>query len=224
MFILRSFIYLFVVAFVAYLVTLEGEQMKTLAVYSEHTLTEHLQDMMTFSSCMLFLYASRFDSKLRVVSVMCAALMGMMFIRENDALLDQYVFDGAWQVIVVFILLALFVYLWGKFSTIYGSLKAFAEYSFYGTFVAGLVTVLAFSRILGRGSFWTSLMGDQYMRVVKNVVEEGVETLGYTLITISAVELVLVCVRNYNRANSVVKQKKALQSRAIKLESDATIK
>ena len=46
---------------------------------------------------------------------------------------------------------------------------------------------------MGRGSFWTSVMGENYMRVVKNIVEEGTETLGYTLIFISAVELVLIC-------------------------------
>ncbi|MGO3408021.1 MAG: hypothetical protein ACTIMS_12195 [Marinomonas sp.] len=200
MFLVRAFIYLISLAGVGYLIGLEGYKFKTLAAYSEHTLTEHMQDVMTFLSCMLFLYASRIDPKLKIAGTLLAALLAMMFVRESDALLDQYVYDGAWQTIVCFILVSVFVFLWGKFSTIYASLKAYSETACYGTCLSGVVIVLAFSRMMGRNSFWTSVMGDDYMRVVKDIVEEGTETLGYTLILISAIELVLICRRNRARA------------------------
>ena len=193
MFIFRAFIYLIAVAGVAYLIGLEGEQHKTLAQYDENTLTEHLQDILTLLSSLLFLYAARLDDKLKVASTLLAGLLAMMFVRESDSLLDHNVYDGAWETLVMFIGIALVIFLRGKFSTIYSSLKAYSETSCYGTFLAGLVVILAFSRIMGRGSFWTSVMGENYMRVVKNIVEEGTETLGYTLILISAIELILIC-------------------------------
>lgn len=193
MFLFRAFLYLVSLAGVAYLIGLEGEQYKTLAQYNEHTLTEHMQDILTLLSSLLFLYAARLDDKLKVASTLLAGLLAMMFVRESDSLLDHNVYDGAWETLVLFIGIALVIFLRGKFSTIYSSLKAYSETSCYGTFLAGLVVILAFSRVMGRGSFWTSVMGENYMRVVKNIVEEGTETLGYTLILISAIELILIC-------------------------------
>lgn len=193
MFLLRAFLYLISFAGVAYLIGLEGVQYQTLAQYDEHTLTEHMQDILTLSSSLLFLYAARLDNKLKVASTLLAALLAMMFVRESDSLLDQSLYDGAWETLVLCIGIVLVFFLRGKFSTIYSSLKAYSETACYGTFLAGLVVLLAFSRVMGRGSFWTSVMGENYMRVVKNIVEEGTETLGYTLIFISAVELVLIC-------------------------------
>ena len=196
MFLLRAFIYLITLFGVGYLIGLEGYELKDAAVYSEHTLTEHMQDIMTFSSFVLFLHASREDSKLKIAGTLLAALMAMMFVRESDALLDKYVYDGAWQMIVSVIIVSVFIFLWGKFNSIYASLKAYSETACYGTCLSGLVIVLAFSRMMGRNSFWASVMGDNYVRIVKNIVEEGTETLGYTLILISAIELVLICRKN----------------------------
>jgi hypothetical protein len=193
MFILRGFVYLFAVAGVAQLVSLEGYQSLTAAEYSEQTLTEHMQDFMSFFSCMLFLYAARVDAKLNIAATLLGALLAMMFVRESDAVLDTYVFDGAWQTIVGMIFICVLVFLWGRFTSVYASLKEYSLQSSFGTFLAGFVTILAFSRLMGRSSFWQAVMGDSYMRIVKNIVEEGIETLGYTLILISAVELVIAC-------------------------------
>lgn len=201
MFILRGFVYLFAVAGVAQLISLEGYQLLSAAEYSEQTLTEHMQDFMSFFSCMLFLYAARIDKKLNIAATLLGALMAMMFVRESDSLLDQYVFDGAWQAIVCLIFVCVLIFLWGKFSSIYGSLKEYSLQSSFGTFLAGFVTILAFSRLMGRASFWQAVMGDSYMRIVKNIVEEGIETLGYTLIFISAVELVIACRRRSKLSN-----------------------
>uniref|UniRef100_A6VV13 Uncharacterized protein n=1 Tax=Marinomonas sp. (strain MWYL1) TaxID=400668 RepID=A6VV13_MARMS len=202
MFILRGLVYLFAVAGVAQLISLEGYQSLTAAEYSEQTLTEHLQDFMSFFSCMLFLYAARLDAKLNIAATLLGALLAMMFVRESDSLLDQYVFDGAWQSIVSMIFICVLIFLWGRFSSIYASLKEYSLQSSFGTFLAGFVTILAFSRLMGRSSFWQAVMGDSYMRLVKNIVEEGIETLGYTLILISAIELVIACRRRSKLAKT----------------------
>ncbi|BFM51201.1 hypothetical protein [Marinomonas sp. THO17] len=188
---LRGFIYLVLISVVAQLISIEGYQHLSAAQYNEHSVTEHLQDFMSFMSCMLFLFVSRRSPVLKIASTLLAALMAMMFVRESDSLLDHYVFDGAWQSVVLLILLCVVIFLWGQFRAIYPSIKEYAKHPSFGTFLAGFVTILGFSRLMGRGSFWEAVMGDAYMRVVKNIVEEGIETLGYTLIFISAVELAL---------------------------------
>lgn len=201
MFILRGLIYLFAVAGIAQLVSLEGYRSLTLSEYSEHSLTEYMQDVMSFLSCMLFLYAAHLDAKLKIASTLLAALLGMMFIRESDSLLDHYVFDGAWQTIVLLIFSCVMVFLIGRFSKIYASLKEYSLEVSFGVFLAGFVTLLAFSRLMGRSSFWQAVMGDSYMRIVKNIVEESIETFGYSLILIAAIELVLVCLKRKKQAN-----------------------
>jgi len=201
MFILRGLIYLFAVAGIAQLVSLEGYRSLTLSEYSEHSLTEYMQDVMSFLSCMLFLYASRLDEKLKIASILLAALLGMMFVRESDSLLDHYVFDGAWQTIVLLIFACVIVFLLGQFSKIYASLKEYSLQASFGIFLAGFVTLLAFSRMMGRSSFWQAVMGDSYMRIVKNIVEESIETFGYSLVLIAAIELVLVCLRRKKQAD-----------------------
>ena len=195
MFILRGFIYLLAVGGIAQLISLEGYRVLNLSQYSEQSLTEYMQDVMAFLSCMLFLYAARLDAKLKIASTLLAALLGMMFVRESDSLLDRYVFDGAWQTIVLLIFACVMVFLLGQFSKICASLKEYSLQVSFGIFLAGFVTLLAFSRLMGRSSFWQAVMGDSYIRVVKNIVEESIETFGYSLILIAAIELVLVCLR-----------------------------
>ncbi|MFL3650521.1 MAG: hypothetical protein ACI6PR_04810 [Pseudoalteromonas sp.] len=198
MFLLRSFIYLLCLAGVASLIQLEGFELQQNALYSEETLTEHMQDILTLLSSILFFYASRINSQLKIACVLLATLTAMMFVREFDTYLDMYVFDGAWQAIVYSILACTFVYLITKRGNIFSSIQAYAQTPSYGICLAGLVTLLAFSRMMGKGAFWHSIMGDSYVRVVKNIVEEGIETLGYTLILISAFELVLLCRKQLN--------------------------
>ncbi|GEB69807.1 hypothetical protein PC2016_0392 [Pseudoalteromonas carrageenovora] len=198
MFLLRSFIYLLCLAGVASLIQLEGFELQQNALYSEETLTEHMQDILTLLSSILFFYASRINSQLKIACVLLATLTAMMFVREFDTYLDMYVFDGAWQAIVYSILACIFVYLITKRGTIFSSIQAYSQTPSYGICLSGLVTLLAFSRMMGKGAFWHSIMGDSYVRVVKNIVEEGIETLGYTLILISAFELVLLCRKQLN--------------------------
>ncbi|MDO6463704.1 hypothetical protein [Pseudoalteromonas carrageenovora] len=198
MFLLRSFIYLLCLAGVASLIQLEGFELQQNALYSEETLTEHMQDILTLLSSILFFYASRINSQLKIACVLLATLTAMMFVREFDTYLDMYAFDGAWQAIVYSILACTFVYLITKRGTIFSSIQAYSQTPSYGICLSGLVTLLAFSRMMGKGAFWHSIMGDSYVRVVKNIVEEGIETLGYTLILISAFELVLLCRKQLN--------------------------
>jgi hypothetical protein len=206
MFLFRSFLYLIFVAGVTQLISLEGYNQLSNAEYSEHSLTEHMQDILSFLSCLLFLYAARLNNNVKIASTLVGALLAMMFIRESDSLLDTYVFDGAWQSIVSLVFVGVLMFLWGKFSSIYASLSAYSQQPSFGTFLAGLVTLLGFSRLIGRESFWQAVMGDSYLRIVKNIVEEGIETLGYTLIFISAIELVLTLSRSKKNASLVAKE------------------
>ena len=59
----------------------------------------------------------------------------------------------------------------------------------------GLVLLLFYSRLIGMTSLWTGLLGDQYIRVFKNTIEETTELLGYTFILAASVGYVAQRVR-----------------------------
>ena len=51
----------------------------------------------------------------------------------------------------------------------------------YGMLISGLLAILVFSRLFGMQGLWQAILDDGYVRVVKNVVEEGSESFGYML-------------------------------------------
>ncbi|ADZ90478.1 hypothetical protein [Marinomonas mediterranea] len=201
MFLLRGFIYLLCVAGVAQIISLEAFDLGPMAEYSEDSLTETLQDAFAAVSAGLFFYAAYMSVKFRYAGILLGALMSMMFVREADSFLDQNVFDGAWQAIVFAILVVTLFSLRGKFKAAYQSLKEYSMTASFGLMSAGVVIILAFSRLMGRGKLWQALMDDAYMRAVKNLVEEGTELLGYTIVVLAAVEFV-VYVLNQNKRNA----------------------
>ena len=89
-------------------------------------------------------------------------------------------------------LVALVVYLWRQTESVAASIRIFAGHPSAGLFLGGCVVTLVFSRLFGRSGFWQAVMGDGYMRVVKNIAEEATEVLGYGLMTMAAIELLVV--------------------------------
>jgi len=191
--VLRAFLYAVFVAGLVYLVTLEGYRDGKDSAYSEQSLTEWLESGYALLSGLVFIAVARLSATLRPVAAMLAALCFMMFIREADFFLDR-IFDGAWQVLVTLVLIVTALYLWRQPRSIAESIREFAQLPSAGILLSGFLVLFVFSRLFGRGSFWQSVMGDDYVRVVKNIAEEGTEIMGYGLIAIAAIELLVFAI------------------------------
>lgn len=180
----------------AHVIAIEGFTLGTDSQYSEYSLTENLQTSFILVSALLFLGTAYLNKQLKPVGLTLFALMAMIFVRESDIYLDQYVFDGAWQTLVSIILVFISIYLWRARKSINNSVAKYSQLMSSGFLICGLVVTLVFSRLMGRGVFWQSVMGEQYtyFRSVKNIVEESTELLGYSLILFAAVELLLYCI------------------------------
>lgn len=201
---IRSLLYLLFIAGVANIFAMEGYTLLTESSYGESSATELMHDTFAFVTCALFLLAAYFSRSLRPAAVVVATLSGMMLIREFDAFLDANVFDGAWQTLVCIALFASTVYLIKQPEPVKPSLIEYSKLSSAGIYLSGILVVLVFSRLFGRGSFWEAVMGDGYMRVVKNIVEEGTELIGHALLVIAAVEF-LWLIFSRRRAEAVEK-------------------
>lgn len=189
---LRAFIYMLMIAGLAHLVTLEGYELRTASEYSEYSLTEWLESGLALLSGLSFLIVAKINLVMRPVAAMLTALFLMKCIREADYFLDKLVADGAWQVLVTAVLVVIVLYLWKQKTSITESIRAFSQQPSSGILLSGFLTLFVFSRLIGRARFWEAVMGDGYMRVVKNISEEATELLGYGLLSIAAIEMLLV--------------------------------
>lgn len=188
----RAAVYMLIMAGMAHLVMMEGYSERTSAEYSESSLTEWLEIVSALLSGICFLFVAWLNRALRPVAVMLATLTCTMFIREADFFLDARVFDGAWQVLVTLVFVATGIYLWRQPDSIADSIRLYAQQPSSGILLSGILVTFVFSRLFGRASFWEAVMGESYLRVVKNIAEEGTELLGYGLIVIAALELLFV--------------------------------
>ncbi len=173
---------------VALAATAEGYWEGTNSHYGEASLVEAFQTTFLVLAAVLFYLTARTASLWRGVCTVFVFMLSIAAIREQDSFLDHNVADGVWQLIALGLLVWLCVYLWRYPGSIAREALSFAESRGAGLLLAGFLTVFVFSRIAGMQTFWRSVMGDQYLRVVKNFVEEGTELFGYSLLVVAAME------------------------------------
>ena len=121
-----------------------------------------------------------------------------MLIREMDFAFDA-LWHGAW---VWFALAVALVCLWYAARHIAATLRGLADFVThpgYGMMCAGLLCILVFSRLFGMSVLWQTLMLDGYNRVVKNMVEEGCELLGYGLCLLATLSYMKTVLRRMTR-------------------------
>jgi hypothetical protein len=173
---------------VALLVTAEGYLKGADSIYSEHSIVEYSQTACLLIAAAFFYAGARRSDHWRALCVGFTFAATIAAVREQDSFLDRHVFDGAWQIIVFGLVVGLVVYLKRHGRGVGGQVTSYAETRGAGLLLGGFLVVFVFSRLFGKQTFWKAVMGDGYQRVVKNIAEEGVELVGYSLLTLAAVE------------------------------------
>ena len=159
---------------------------KTFGDIREHSFVELGQSIFLFATSVIFMYLA---SKKKANGLwLVAGFFVCMLIREQDAYFDD-IFHGSWA---YFALASVVFFVWKAWSQGKDNvLKTMAEYMQsppFTTMSFGVMIILFFSRAMGMGKLWKLVMGENFIRVVKNVVEEGTELFGYSIIFLAAVE------------------------------------
>ena len=159
---------------------------KTFGDIREHSFVELGQSIFLFATSVIFMYLA---SKKKANGLwLVAGFFVCMLIREQDAYFDD-IFHGSWA---YFALASVVFFVWRAWSQGKDNvLKTLAEYMQsppFTTMSFGVMIILFFSRAMGMGKLWKLVMGENFIRVVKNVVEEGTELFGYSIIFLAAVE------------------------------------
>lgn len=151
----------------------------------ETSLTESAQEVMLAAISGLFFVAARRQVAYRHAWVLAGGFFLCMLIREMDFAFDM-LWHGSWLWFALAVTLGCLWYASRHIEATVQGLAHFVTHPSYGMMCAGLLCILVFSRLFGMNSLWQMLMLDGYNRVVKNMVEEGCELLGYAFCLIAA--------------------------------------
>lgn len=149
----------------------------------EISVTEFTQEALLLFAVIIFWYGAWKKPSSRSFLVLVAGFLSSMFIREMDAFLDE-VWHGFWFWPALLMALASIGY--ARFVSKKTSLKPLLDFintKPYFLILIGLVVILILSRTFGSGSLlWHDLLPEGNSSLVKTVVQEGLELLGYAFI------------------------------------------
>ncbi len=146
----------------------------------EASLTEIAQEIILAAISSSFFIAAARHPALRSSLVLVGGFFACMLIREMDFLFDE-IHHGAWVWFALALTMVCLLYAASDVTVTLRGLVKLLQHPAWNMMAAGLLTVLIFSRLFGMHQLWQHLLADGYQRVVKNMVEEGSELLGYSL-------------------------------------------
>lgn len=163
--------------------------------FSELGFTEFAQTLTLASCCGLLLYTRHVIKVWPNITLLLFAFVAASLVREQDYFLDEFVADNSWKVIVALIVVPSIAWVVYQRRRFISEFAHFSNTFSFGLFAGGVLTTYIFSRLYGRQIFWRAVLEDNYMRIFKDVAEEVVELLGYSLILFAIIELLLLALR-----------------------------
>ncbi|PHX04454.1 hypothetical protein [Vibrio splendidus] len=161
----------------------------------EMSVTETLQQILLLVTSLSFAYLAKERCDIKHASVLICAFFGVLFIREMDFWFDKLT-HGAWVYPAMGLACCAILYAIQNGRRTLEQLALILASPHMNVLIIGLMLLLVFSRLWGMGSFWQGVMGEHYIRDVKNISEEGLELLAYCIITFSSLSIVLHLTQN----------------------------
>ncbi|HAZ54391.1 MAG TPA: hypothetical protein DCY50_05065 [Franconibacter helveticus] len=147
---------------------------------NETSITKIMQEVMLAAIAFLLLRHGYREREMRQGAFLIAGFFSCMLIREMDFLFDE-IRHGAWVWFALVAALSSIGYCLTRPRDTVRQLARFMRHPSYGMMFSGLLCILIFSRLFGMHILWEQVMEEGYNRLVKNMVEEGVEFFGYAL-------------------------------------------
>ena len=154
----------------------------------ELSLTEMLEQLMLIISAGSFYWLVKTQPTLKHAAVLVGTFFLVILIRENDAFFD-YISHGFWLYPALVATFTALVYATRNGKQTLDQLVVILSASYMNMLIWGVIMLLVYSRLFGMGSFWHGVMGEHYVRDVKNIAEEGSELLAYCIIAFSSFKI-----------------------------------
>lgn len=133
----------------------------------------------------LFLINFSNESNKRIAYLFCYFL-SILLIRELDFLFD-YISHGFWFWIVLVVLFACIYKNYYFRDILLIEFEKVKNTSSFSILLLGFSFLFVFSRLFGTSDLWEIILVDDYIRLVKTVVQEGLELFGYLLIFVAVI-------------------------------------
>ena len=161
-----------------------------IVLFKENGPIEWFQCALLLVTSSLFFLGSYQLSHCRQVFVLIGLVSAFAAIRELDAFLDQRIPWVGWKIGFLPILGAVYLACVHK-NLIARQLPLFLASSGFVILWAGFLIAVPVAQLVGHGAFLQAVMGDDYNRGYKRVIEETLETVGYILFLIGSFESLL---------------------------------
>jgi hypothetical protein len=159
-------------------------------VFKEGGMIEWLQFGLLVTTSGVFIAAAVLVAPDRHLLLLLASLSAMAAMRETDALLDDLIPILGWKIGFVILLYPLGA-VWTNRETFKQRMESLLSSRAFAMLWAGFVVAIPFSQMVGHGNFLQLLMGDDYQRDYKRVIEETGELVGYFLLLAGSFEALL---------------------------------
>jgi hypothetical protein len=133
-------------------------------------------------------WVARYCPSQRPIAIPFAGMALAFLIRELDYFLDRFIIDSLWQVMIVIIAALVIVYTVRNQRRLKIALARIWPSPGLTLLFAGAVILFAFVRFVGHEPLWTSILDEDYKRIIKLAVEEFIELMGYFLWIIGTIE------------------------------------
>lgn len=151
----------------------------------ETSFTESAQLLMLAITIGSFYHLASIKGETNYAAVLIAGFFSVLMLREMDVWFDM-IAHGSWVVPAIAVTAtACYIAYKGGNQTI-EQMAQLLNTRYMPILVTGLVILLVFTRLYGMGSFWHAVMGDHYMREIKNLSEEATELMAYSIIAFAA--------------------------------------
>jgi len=161
------------------------------AVFKEAGPIEWLQFLMLAATACMFLAGGLMFRALRQWFVVLAVLSLTACIRELDSVFDALLPYVGWQLPAVVMICVGVVTVWRNPRRFVRQAEEAVSRRGFAILWAGFVVAIVFAQLVGHGPFLKELMGDDYVRDYKRVIEELGELFGYALLVMGSVESLL---------------------------------
>ena len=151
--------------------------------FDEQSLTELLQALLLLFSLLCF-YQLKRNNYLSSASVLVSGFFSVLLIRELDAYFDL-ILHGSWMYAALIVVFWCVIYALRE-NNLNDQMSTLLADKNMQTLITFIVLLFIFSRLYGMGDFWKAVMGNHYIRDVKNISEETIELLCYAFIAFYA--------------------------------------
>lgn len=169
----------------------------------EQSATEYIEQLLLLGTVFCYAYIGWDSQYHRRAAILVSAFFTCMFIRELDSFFDRYIHHGFWIIPVLIVAVFAIGYALTDRKNTLLNLEKIINSNNFSLLCLGIAILFVFSRLFGMGSFWHQVMGDNFVRIVKNIAEESTELLGYTIIFYASVKYLISYLRSSTDNNYI---------------------